>query len=66
MAGFGDIACIELLGRDVRVTLKSGTVFDLDYYSFNDFDDGVRVSDGCGGRRMADTLSPHTGPAHLP
>jgi hypothetical protein len=45
MARFGDIARIELLGSDVRVTLKSGTVFDLDYYSFNDFDDGVRVWD---------------------
>jgi hypothetical protein len=45
MARFGDIARIERVGRDVRVTLKSGTVFDLDYFSFNDFDDGVRVWD---------------------
>jgi hypothetical protein len=49
MARFGDIARIELVGRDVRVTLKNGTVFDLDYYSFNDIDDGVRVWDGTQG-----------------
>src|SRR5688572_14248024 len=30
LARFGDIARIEAVGRDVRVTLKSGTVFDLD------------------------------------
>ncbi|HWQ33637.1 MAG TPA: hypothetical protein VNQ79_12360 [Blastocatellia bacterium] len=46
MARFGDITRIELLGRNVRVTLKSGTVFDADWYSSNDLDDGVRVWDG--------------------
>ena len=46
MARFGDIARIEARGRDVRVTLKSGTVFDLDRFSASDFDDGVRVWDG--------------------
>jgi hypothetical protein len=46
MARFGDIARIEALGRDVRVTLKSGTVFDLDRFAASDFDDGVRVWDG--------------------
>jgi hypothetical protein len=55
MARFGDIARIEARGAamerwaergDVRVTLKSGTVFDLDRLSFGDFDDGVRVWDG--------------------
>jgi hypothetical protein len=46
MARFGDVARIEARGRDVRVTLKSGTVFDLDRLSFGDFDDGVRVWDG--------------------
>ena len=30
MARFGEIARIEARGREVRVTLKSGTVFDLD------------------------------------
>jgi hypothetical protein len=45
MARFGDIARIEARGRDVRVTLKSGTVFDLDRMAANDFDDGVRVWD---------------------
>lgn len=45
MARFGDITRIEMLGRNVRVTLKSGTVFDADWYSSNDLDDGVRVWD---------------------
>lgn len=49
MARFGDISRIELVGVDVRVTLKSGTVFDLDWNAFNDFDDGVRVWDGLQG-----------------
>jgi hypothetical protein len=46
MARFGDIARIEAHGADVRVTLKSGTAFDLDRFSSSDFDDGVRVWDG--------------------
>lgn len=46
MARFGDIARIEARGTDVRVTLKSGTVFDLDRFSAGDFDDVVRVWDG--------------------
>lgn len=46
MARFGDIARIEAHGRRVRVTLKSGTVFDgLDRFEASDFDDGVRVWD---------------------
>jgi hypothetical protein len=49
MARFGDITRIELLGRNVRVTLKSGTVFDADWYSSNDLNDGVRVWDGSRG-----------------
>ena len=51
MARFGDIARIEARGRDLRVTLKSGTVFDLDWDAANDFDDGVRVWDDSAGRR---------------
>jgi hypothetical protein len=46
MGRFGDIARIEARGRDIRVTLKSGTVFDLDRFSADDFADGVRVWDG--------------------
>ncbi len=49
MARLGDITRIELLGKNVRVTLKSGTVFDSDWYSSNDLDDGVRVWDGSRG-----------------
>ena len=45
MARFGDIARIERVDNDVRVTLKSGSVFNLDYSSANDFGDGVRVWD---------------------
>ena len=45
MARFGDIARIEAHGGDVRVTLKSGAVFDLDRLEASDFDDGVRVWD---------------------
>ncbi|HEX9736619.1 MAG TPA: hypothetical protein VGG06_32035 [Thermoanaerobaculia bacterium] len=46
MARFGDVARIEARGvDDVRVTLKSGTVFDLDRLEAGDFDDGVRVWD---------------------
>jgi hypothetical protein len=43
MARFGDIARVEALGFLVRVTLKSGTVVDLDRNAANDLDDGVRV-----------------------
>jgi hypothetical protein len=46
MARFGDIVRIEASGRDLRVTLKSGTVFDLDRFAADDFADGVRVSEG--------------------
>ena len=47
MARFGDLARIDARSiRHVRVTLKSGTVFDLARGAANDFDDGVRVWDG--------------------
>ena len=49
MARFGDIARIEAHGKEVRVTLKSGGVFDLDRLEASDFDDDVRVWDGRGG-----------------
>ena len=49
MARFGDIARIEARGRHVRVTLKNGSVFDLNRMAANDFDDGVRVWDGSRG-----------------
>jgi hypothetical protein len=56
MARFGDIARVEARGRDVHVTLKSGTVFDLDRFSASDFDDGVRVWDGKRGVVDLDSL----------
>ncbi|MBI4903644.1 MAG: hypothetical protein HY820_08415 [Acidobacteria bacterium] len=56
MARFGDIARIESSGRNVQVTLKSGTVFDLDRFSASDFDDGVRVWDGTRGVADLDSL----------
>jgi len=45
MARFGDIARIDNLGRDVRLTLKSGTVITTNDSASNDLDDGVRVWD---------------------
>lgn len=60
MARFGDIGRIEAHGRDVRVTLKSGTVFDLDRFEASDFDDGVRVWDGRRGVVDLDSLRIHT------
>ena len=59
MARFGDLARIESVGDgvrgmiedrtdfdpDVRVTMKSGTTFDLARLEASDFDDGVRVWD---------------------
>lgn len=56
MARFGDLARIEARGRDVRVTLKSGTVFDLDRLSASDFDDGVRIWDTLLGVTSLDSL----------
>jgi hypothetical protein len=49
MARFGDITRIEARGRDLRVTLKSGTVVQLDRYAADDFADGIRVWDGARG-----------------
>ena len=48
LARFGDITQIEARGRDLRVTLKSGTVARLDRYAADDFADGVRVWDRSG------------------
>ena len=56
MARFGDIARVEAHGRDVQVTLKSGTVFHLDRFEASDFDDGVRVWDGRRGVVNLDSL----------
>ncbi len=56
MAPFGDIGRIEAHGRDVRVTLKSGTVFELNRMDASDFDDGVRVWDGRRGVVNLDSL----------
>ena len=49
MGRFGDIARIEASGRELRVTLKSGTVFDLDRFGADDLADGVRVWDATRG-----------------
>jgi hypothetical protein len=57
MARFGEIARIEARGgKEVWVTLKSGTVFDLDRFEASDFDDGVRVWDGRRGVVDIDSL----------
>ncbi len=46
MARFGDIKRIVPSGRDILVTLKSGTEFILDRFAADDLADGVRVWDG--------------------
>ena len=51
MARFGDLARIESLGHEVRLTLKSGTVLITNYSAINDLDDGVRVWDRSQGVR---------------
>jgi hypothetical protein len=56
MARFGDVARIEVRGRDVQVALKSGTVFHLDRFEAGDLDDGVRVWDGAQGVVDLDSL----------
>ena len=43
VARFGDVARIETEGREVRVTIKSGTVFELDRFEAGDIDDDLRV-----------------------
>jgi hypothetical protein len=60
MARFGDIARIEARGVDVVVTLKSGTVFDLDRLGASDFDDDVRVWDPTRGIVDLDSLKIRT------
>jgi hypothetical protein len=55
MARFGDIARIEAQFAHVLVTLKSGTVVDLDRFSAGDIDDGVRVWDARRGVVNLDT-----------
>ncbi len=69
MARFGDIARIDAHERDVRVTMKSGTVFHLNRMDASDFDDGVRVWDSKRGVLDLDSaqvksveLLPTTGP----
>jgi hypothetical protein len=49
MARLGDIARIEAHGRDLKVTLKSGTAFHLDRFGADDLADGVRVWDATRG-----------------
>lgn len=45
MARFGDLRRIEPSGRELLVTLKSGTGFVLNRFDADDFADGVRVWD---------------------
>jgi hypothetical protein len=48
MVRFGDITKIEAKGRNLRVTLKSGTRYDLNRYAADDFADGLRIWDQSG------------------
>ena len=45
MARFGDLIRIELDGRRILVTLKSGSVVELDRFGGDDLADGIRVWD---------------------
>ncbi|MDH3205677.1 MAG: hypothetical protein OEO79_03655 [Gemmatimonadota bacterium] len=49
LARMGDIALVELRAREIRVTLKSGSVFVLDRFGSDDVADGVRVWDATRG-----------------
>jgi len=49
MARLGDIARIDARGRNLRVTLKSGTVFHLNRFAADDLADGLRVWDASRG-----------------
>ncbi|HUH12044.1 MAG TPA: hypothetical protein VMK65_03005 [Longimicrobiales bacterium] len=49
MARFGDIARIDAGHRTIQVTLKSGTVFDLNRNSADDLADGIRIWDATHG-----------------
>jgi hypothetical protein len=60
MVRFGDIARVEAQFRHVLVTLKSGTVFDLDRFDAGDIDDGVRVWDSTRGVVDLDARRIHT------
>ncbi len=60
MARFGDLARIDARGRDLRVTLKSGTVVQLDRYAADDFADGLRVWDASRGVVDLDEWSVHS------
>jgi hypothetical protein len=55
-ARFGEIARIEAQGKDVRVTLKSGSVVDVNRFDASDFDDGVRVWDASRGAPHLDSM----------
>ena len=43
MTRFGDIARIDLLGREIHVTLKSGAIVNIARFGADDMGDGVRV-----------------------
>ncbi|MEO7794335.1 MAG: hypothetical protein ABIV06_06125 [Thermoanaerobaculia bacterium] len=56
LARFGEIARLDARGDEVRVTLRSGSVVDLDRFEASDFDDDVRVWDGRRGVVDLDSL----------
>ncbi|MGD8818325.1 MAG: hypothetical protein PVJ51_14150, partial [Acidobacteriota bacterium] len=49
MVRFGDIARIDPRGREIRITLKSGAMYELDRFSADDLADSVRVWDATRG-----------------
>lgn len=56
VAPMGAIARIEARGGEVRVTLKDGSMIDLDRFEASDFDDELRVWDARGQATDLDSL----------
>lgn len=56
MVPFGQIARLDVRGREVRVTLRNGSVVDLDRLEASDVDDGLRVWDRRRGTVDLDSL----------
>lgn len=54
VARFGDLTQIDAAGRELRATLKSGTVVELDRYDADDVADGIRIWDE--GRGIVDLV----------
>ncbi|MEM9530151.1 MAG: hypothetical protein AAGA23_04480 [Pseudomonadota bacterium] len=57
MVAFGDVKLLEAQSRQLSVTLKNGTRYELDRYEADDFADGLRVWDSRNGIQDLDEWS---------